>query len=63
MHTQTDARPRRLVQRDLPPEAIEEIDRLADAETISRAAWMRRLFIRQDEMEQWAEAIRDEEAA
>ena len=52
MHTQTDARPRRLVQRDLPPEAIEEIDRLADAETISRAACM-----------QWAEAIRDEEAA
>jgi hypothetical protein len=66
MQTQTDDGPR-LVQLDLPPETIEEIDRLADAETISRAAWMRRLrrrlFIRQDEMEQWAEAIRDEEAA
>jgi hypothetical protein len=52
MHTQTDNRPRRLVAFDLPPETVEEIDRLADAETISRAAWM-----------QWAEAIRDEEAA
>jgi hypothetical protein len=56
MHTQTDNRPRRLVQFDLPP------DRLVDAETISRTAWMRRLFIRQDEMQQWAEA-RDEETA
>ena len=67
MQTQTDHRPRRLVQFDLPPEIIEEIDRLANAETISRAAWMRRLrrrlVIRQDEMEQWAEAIRDGEVA
>jgi hypothetical protein len=67
MHTQTDNRPRRLVRFDLPPETVEEVDRLADAETISRAAWIgrlrRRLFIRQDEIEQWGEAIRDEEAA
>jgi hypothetical protein len=61
MQTQTDDGPR-LVRFDLPPETVEEIDRLADAETINRAAWTRRLFIRQDEMEQWAE-IRDEEAA
>ncbi len=52
MHTQTDNRPRRLVRFDLPPETIEEIARLADAETINRAAWM-----------QWAEAIRDGEVA
>ena len=64
MHTELSDGPIRLVQLDLPPEIIREIDRSADAETISRATWMRRLlFIRQDEMEQWAEAIRAEEAA
>jgi hypothetical protein len=36
---------RRLVQLDLPPETIETIDRLADVETISRAAYLRRLII------------------
>ena len=36
-------RPRPLVQLELPPETVEAIDRLAGTETISRAAWTRRL--------------------
>jgi hypothetical protein len=36
---------RGLVQLELPRETIEQIDRLARAETISRAAWIRRLLI------------------
>jgi hypothetical protein len=36
---------RRLVQLDLPPETIETIDRLADEETLSRTAFLRRLII------------------
>jgi hypothetical protein len=39
------ARPRRMVQLDLPPETVEEIDRLASVETISRVAWLRRLVV------------------
>jgi hypothetical protein len=34
-----------LIQFELPRETIEQIDRLARAETISRAAWIRRLLI------------------
>jgi ribbon-helix-helix CopG family protein len=36
---------RGLIQLELPRETIEQIDRLARAETISRAAWIRRLLI------------------
>jgi len=36
---------RGLVQFELPRKTIEQIDRLARAETISRAAWIRRLLI------------------
>jgi hypothetical protein len=43
--TEIATRPRRLVQLDLPPETVEEIDRLASDETISRVAWLRRLVI------------------
>jgi hypothetical protein len=41
--TEKATRPRRLVQLELPPETVEAIDRLAGTETISRAAWIRRL--------------------
>jgi hypothetical protein len=41
----TNTRPRRLVQLGLPVETIEVIDSLADSETISRSAWIRRLVI------------------
>jgi hypothetical protein len=41
--TELPTRPRRLVQLDLPAETVKAIDRLAGAETISRAAWTRRL--------------------
>ena len=40
-----NTRPRRLVQLDLPEDTITTIDRLADSETISRAAWLRRTII------------------
>jgi hypothetical protein len=52
MHTQTDNRPRRLCSSTCRPRPSRKSTELADAETISRAACM-----------QWAEAIRDEEAA
>jgi hypothetical protein len=43
--TEIATRPRPPVLLDLPPETIEEVDRLADIETISRVAWLRRLVI------------------
>jgi hypothetical protein len=43
--TEIATRPRRLIQLDLPSEMVEEIDRLANVETISRVAWLRRLVI------------------
>jgi hypothetical protein len=43
--TDISTRPRRPVLLDLPPETIEEVDRLADIETISRTAWIRRLVV------------------
>jgi Ribbon-helix-helix protein, copG family len=43
--TEKAIRPRRLVQLDLPPQTVKTIDRLAGAETISRAAWIRRLLV------------------
>ena len=43
--TEVTTRPRRLVQLELPTETIEVVDRLADAETISRTAWIRRLVV------------------
>jgi hypothetical protein len=36
---------RRFVQLELPPETVEVVDRLANAETISRTAWIRRLVV------------------
>jgi hypothetical protein len=42
---QTATRPRRLLQIDVPIEVIEDIDRRASAETISRTAWARRFLI------------------
>jgi hypothetical protein len=45
--TEDTASPRRrLLQLDLPVEIVETIDRLADQETISRAAWARRALMR-----------------
>jgi Ribbon-helix-helix protein, copG family len=41
--TEKAIRPRRLVQLD--SETVKAIDRLAGAETISRAAWIRRLLV------------------
>lgn len=38
-------RQRRFVQLDLPVETIERVDSLAEVETISRTAWIRRLVI------------------
>jgi hypothetical protein len=43
--TEIATRLRRPVLLDLPPETIEEVDRLADIETISRTAWIRRLAV------------------
>jgi hypothetical protein len=43
--TEKATRPRRLVSLDLPLETVKAIDRLAGAETISRAAWIRRLLV------------------
>jgi hypothetical protein len=43
--TEVGTRPRRLVQSGLPPETIETVDRLANVETISCTAWIRRLVV------------------